>query len=761
VTPEERIEQVLLKKTRVARQTKSSAEEGTPYWLSMESEIQSIQIKLGEIDSYTPEVKEWRKNNLIPQTLSDSLIRDQAMGQSMFGMLAPSGVRLGSGTGLRAGETRITDQSEITVSSEATWYDNVVGVERAKRAPTIPVVYDNLGLEMGDVWKAIEEASSAYRQASWTHNPTLLKDMRSNLKKRRVADISQAITNVSLGLEVTDEGKASIPDFRSQWLEAHAGEIESAVRMASDQPEEQSLEDLFNIAYWMGCEMQMIDDQVDSPETTGDYPMPEDSDEPVDEEENNEGESGENPEGDFDQGQDDQDQDDQDQDGQGEGEDSDSDDDSTDNDSTDSDSSESDSDGSGSSDSQGEDDEEESRDGSGSSETDDSQDESSGEEPSPEGSQGEDSDGSQEVDEQVGGKQGSLGSGSDRDKGKETLEQMNDAVSSVQEVKPNESDSFNAVHPDERWILIEAETTDLKPHTNVQLAMEDFVGNEDFKESHFGDPDADMLHELRLGNMDVFEIEAETQGRVVVMVDCSSSMDCSCDYGYSSGRIRSRKTENAANGWLAWQVAGAIHRQFPDAEVFGYSSGSGTGSDKIVRSGSKNHRVLDRSPDWFNGAPDKSATYKPGGLEHSRFGAAGDAQMERKWDTNMHGHDATRVAQVMTPGHRLACEVHGQADRLLGGGTPESGALSYLVKRLDAAFETSVGILITDGEPNNSARSYAMTRRMHKAGMRFGVISINHKDTGIYPASMLHHIDKAADLKKLPAIFDFITGGSK
>jgi len=765
MTPEERIETMLLLKERQTQQKNQGNVPGSDNWFYYETDIQEAKIKIGEIAEYTPELKAHRLK-LYGQTGDNpadaALKRDQAMGQSMFGMLAPSGVKLATGDLLKAGETRITDNSEIVVSAKATWYDSVVGVERAKRAPTIKVVYDHLGQEMGEVWKAIEEASAAYRQAAWTHNPTLLHDIKQSLSGRAVTDLNQAITNASLGLgvpQLSDADKASInmakqagdtttvmAAVRQEWISEHADEVETAVRLASDASEEQSLEELFNIAYWMGCEMQMIDDQVDSPDTTGEGE--ESGQDGSDAEENNEGESGENPEGDFDQGEDD-------------GADSDSED---SGDSADAASGDSDTDSGGSEESASQEDSDEE---SGSGDEDggglDSETESSdsGEEGGdPESSQGGSGSQGDQSSQKGKGKEGGLGSGSDRPDGQQMLDAMGDAMSDVQEVKANESDSFNAVHPYERWIVIDGKTHDMKPHTNVKLAMDDFVGNDEYKESHFGDPDPDLIHELRLGNMDVFEVESETQGRIVVVVDCSSSMNCWCDQGHNKIKYRKSTVESAENGWLAWQAAGAIHRQFPDAEVFGYSSGSGISNNKAIRTGSVNYPVVDASPDWTNGAPDRGSSYKPGGYHYESYKEAGKpGRMDEIWSSNS-GYNATRIVPIKTPGHRPACNQHDK-DGLLYGGTPEAGALSYLVKRLDAAFETSVGILITDGEPNNSARSYAMTRRMHKAGMRFGVISINYTDSGIYPASMLHHIDKPEDLQKLPAIFEFITGGNQ
>lgn len=757
---EQRINKMLdLKQAEVSRSKilATSDPDGTRS-RSYQNEIDTLKLELGMTADATAAANVKYTKTTRASKAAIELARDQAMGANMFGMLAPSGVKLATGAQLKRGETRITDSSEIVVSKKAGWYDNVVGVERAKHAPTIKVVYDHLGQEMGEVWKAIEEASAAYRQSHWTHNPQLLKTMKRELKKRPVTDLSQALTNAAMGLPVPPLSEVDKYELeqarrlgdtaqvmaatRQQWVLAHADEVEAAVQLASEAPEADKLEELFNIAYWIGCELDMIDDQVDSPDSTGDGA-------------DSEGESGENPDSDLQQGD-------------GGSDDGDSDD-------GDSDDSESDSGSdSGNPDSQDEDEgsEGEGTEGKGSgegTEGEDSQDSSGADDGTGDQSTDESADESTEAADSSSGKKGSLGSGSDTDKGKQALEAMQSAVAGDDEIKNDASDSFNAVHPDERWGLLDGKTFPVKSHTHVALAMEDFVGNDDFKESHFGDPDPDMLHELRMGNMDVFEVEADTQGKVMVAVDCSTSMGCWCDEGLHKNQTKwkhdiegnlipasgknskagyaTQTGDTAENGWLAWQVATAIHKQFTDSVVFGYSGGY-IDPDQRDQGYNGTVNLIAKSPDWDNPV-DLDPLYKEGG-RYSHITSGSGTQL------------ATRIVEIRKAGEVPVCRHHPNNQRsLLKGGTPEAGGLSYLTHKLKAEFETSVGILITDGEPNNTARSYAMTRRMHKAGMRFGVIQINHPDTGLYPASMLHHINKPEDLKKLSAIFDFIAGGNK
>lgn len=753
------------------RQHKKDVAPGSKDWLYWEQRAQEQEIRVGIIADYSPDVEQYMAKEFGRKPLTQAQKQaeiDRQMGQSMFGMLAPSGVSLETGFELARGETRITDNSQIVLSGEASWYDNVVGVERAKHAPTIGVVYEHLGQEMGEVWKAIEESSAAYRQAEWTHNPELLEDVKENLSKRPVDDLNKALTNAAFGLPTpilsdadrvaadmaakSGDTASKLAADRQDWIATHGGEIEAAVKMAGND-----LEELFNVAYWIGCELDMVDDQVDAPDTTGDGA--ETSQEGEGDEENDSdstgsdsGESGDDSDDDSDAGdspEDEQGEDSEESDeGSGDGESGDSESDGSGDDQEDSEQSKSQGDSRGS--------EEESGDESGSE--DNSNGEGSGQESGSDSESSEQSQGgsgsSQEGGTGSSGDQRSsgagLGSGSDRPEVQKVLDAMENSIEDNEEAKPNASDSFGVVHPHERWVVIEEPTMPLTSHTNVSLALEDFVGNDEYKESHFGDPDPDLIHELRLGNMDVFEIEAETQGRVVVVVDCSGSMHCWCDAGKA---MYDQQGAKPFNGWLAWQIATAIHKQFPDAEVFGYSSEAF--SARNLRGSGRNHhhghRISEIAPEWSGNVPDMHPDYKSGKGNRTIRG--------RNLDYFQRSSSGTAIVPVRTPGHRPKCEIHDSG--LLGGGTPESGALGYLTHRLDAAFETSVGILITDGQPSQADRSYAMTRKMHKAGMRFGVIAVNYQDTGIYPASMLHHVDSADDLQKLPDIFNFIAGGSQ
>jgi len=67
---------------------------------------------------------------------------------------------------------------------------------------------------------------------------------------------------------------------------------------------------------------------------------------------------------------------------------------------------------------------------------------------------------------------------------------------------------------------------------------------------------------LNYGSTKVFARPPIKRGRLVVMVDLSSSMGCWCD--------RHNLTEYKSSGWLAFQVVGALATRFPEITVFGF-----------------------------------------------------------------------------------------------------------------------------------------------------------------------------------------------
>jgi hypothetical protein len=70
---------------------------------------------------------------------------------------------------------------------------------------------------------------------------------------------------------------------------------------------------------------------------------------------------------------------------------------------------------------------------------------------------------------------------------------------------------------------------------------------------------------LTYGDTKVFRKPPKHKGKLVCMVDMSSSMGCGCER---------HKNEHGtvANAWLAWQTVSVLSSRFPDMEVFGFTS---------------------------------------------------------------------------------------------------------------------------------------------------------------------------------------------
>ena len=639
-----------------------------------------------------------------------SAAEDRNMGQGLFTFLAPDGVSLTRFPALQRGESRLPSANSVATSTKGRWSDDVVALERAKHAPTLPVVEQMLGRSMAEVWKAIEEASAAYRQSKWTSNPKLLKETTKWVAKRPVTDLNTTLTNAAFGLPVPDGAPKG---SESEWVHRHASMIQSAVSQS------ETLEELWDIAYWVGCELGLIDDEAPPPRR-GRRPTDEEAPEG---DENDEDESSEGTDSDDSEGTEGSDPDDSKEgDGEEDGEqksDGDDEDEGTDSEGT-------------------EESEGKSKDGcsSGTNETDDDDgSDEQGTETKADGAEGdEEKDSTSEV----------SGSGADlNDRKNEILKSLQDALKGTEQVRQKEGQEMEPIHPHEEWVSIKAKSVPVNRSFNVQLMLDEFAGNTDVQDAFFGEPQSDLLHELRIGNLEVFEDDATTQGDIVVVVDCSGSMGHSCEQGANKYSYRVNapvdREDPSDNGWLAWQVAAGIHSQFTDAHVIGYSTGGIRGMEGTIESALSDSEIKVKA--------DQAQA-------DSNFTGWNRDMMSSEWKS-----DRRKTLIVPVPqGHRPAC-VCEQGSRM-GGGTPESGALLYLAQKLKSNFENAVGILITDGVPQNPARSYSLTHAMHDAGMRFGIIHIGYQATeGIYPPSITHEISSRKDLFKLSDIFQFIAMG--
>ena len=586
-----------------------------------------------------------------------SAAQDRLMGQGLFDLLSPDGVQLYRDSDMGRGDTSVADYGGagqgIYTSNKGRWVDDLVAVQRAKHAPTLPVVADLLGDSMGEVWKAVEEASAVYRQSNHTLNPKIVREQKKWLAKREVKTIEHAITNAALGL----------PQSHNTWVESNASIIKTVVEAASvsSNSQDDTLEMLWELAYWIGCELGLVDDEVPEPIGCGQGENTQDTEEGTDYEDEQDSTDGE-----------------------------------PDSDTTDEveDSSEEESS-----------DSEEESDGDGDS----TEDESDGDSEDSSGEQDDDTDSREQGEEdkealETGGKTSNeIASG-------DVLQKILDSVEPQQQVDKGDPVKFEPENHLEHWKAIAGDTSPINQSFRTQMVLDDFRGGHETEDSFYGEPQADILHEIRIGNLEVFEDEARTQGEIVVIVDCSGSMGHFCEKGGSPQRDYYQEDWRSA-GWLAWQLAGAIHSQFTDAHVVGYSDGWYARND--------HERSIETS------------------LPDPQYGTAG------------------AVIVPVPTGHRPACKC--ESGSLMGGGTPEAGALLYLAQKIKNNFEDSVGIIICDGQPNDARRSFELTHAMKAGGMRFGVISIGGADySNIYPADLTHSIEKEADLFKLGEIFQFI-----
>jgi hypothetical protein len=579
-----------------------------------------------------------------------SAAQDRMMGQGLFDLLSPNGVSLLRDSGMGRGDTAVSEYSAdsqlVYTSSKSRWVDDLIAVQRAKHAPTLPVVSDLLGKAMGEVWKAVEEASAVHRQANYTLSPKIVREQKKWLARREVKSLEHAITNAALGL----------PQANNTWVESNASIIKTVVEAASvsSNSQDDTLEMLWELAYWIGCELGLVDDVVPEPIGCG------------------QGENTQNTE---------------------EGTDYEDEQDSTDSDATDE--AEDSSEGT---------DFEEDSDGDGNSTEDDSDGEA------------DDGDGEQDdrTNQEKQGEQKEVSGGTDASNGAsgDILQKILDSVEPQQQTDKGDPVKFEPEDHLEHWRVVDAATTPISQSFRTQMVLDDFRGRDESEDSFYGEPQADILHELRIGNLEVFEDDARTQGEIVVIVDCSGSMGhwCEEEGRKAAGSLEWYPHDWNSSGWLAWQLAGAIHSQFTDAHVVGYSSASYYRSDST------------------------------GTIETSLPNGVGSA--------------GTVIVPVAA-GHRPACSCEGGS--VLGGGTPEAGALLYLSQKVRNNFEDAVGIIICDGQPQNPRRSFELTHAMKAGGMRFGVISIGGEDySNIYPADITHSVETESDLFKLAEIFQFI-----
>ena len=308
-----------------------------------------------------------------------------------------------------------------------------------------------------------------------------------------------------------------------------------------------------------------------------------------------------------------------------------------------------------------------------------------------------DSDGS-DADDDAGSKDSNK---TEQDKPQSLTDKVKEAVADAMEEQDNapiQQDGLFDLNPteDEEVEVIDSNLVPkrlIQLHTAAKPVEAEFELLDDEQDDYFGDPQGDILHDIRLGILDVFEQETPSDPQLIIAVDNSISMRCNCGLPR-----RNSYSVVEDSGYLAWQVAGILGKQFPDSKIFGWTT-----------------------------------------TRRDRFGRES-------------------IVFDMPEGYRPACTVH-EKHHDYSGNTPEAEALLYAQSQLESN-ENSVIVVITDGEPNNKPRSYGITHAMYKAGTKFAVVTVGEYQPALadlhYPPATVLSIKSPVELSKVSKIFDLI-----
>lgn len=572
---------------------------------------------------------------------------DRDMGQALSSALKPDNVEIRLADKSR-GQTSIDTYSgsSVYLSTKSRWEDAQVATRRAGNAPALPVIRALLPPAMLNVWLGIEGAQSAIKQADWTHNQKIVTEQQRWLSKKD----SDKDSNISLQ-DLAQRSALGVPFPASEFVTGSFildkryfdwfDQNSSQLERAVAQSE--SLEDLAEVALWVGEELGLVE--------------PEEQQEPDDKPDDGENSDSQPNKNDDSQG------------GGGNGEDKDT-------DSQDSPPDNSDSDKSDEPDS-----------GSSGDESEDSQDK-------PESSEPESSE--PEKDNRTL-----------KDKLKDSIAE---AMSQLEDkLEPKQDELFDLkAKPVEKVEIVPASktiTTDIVLDYWAKAVANDFQMPTEEADDYFGEPQADLLHEIKMGILDIFDEDKEEEPQLIIAVDVSTSMNCMCRASledYDGGSY-----SNA--GWIAWQAAGLLGHQFPTAEIFAWST-------------------------------------KSEGRRSSNSGLM-------------------PYAAPVPVGKRPLCRRHeGSFAKPLGwqlmGGTPEAEAMLHAQTLLDSN-ENSVLVLITDGEPQNKARAHGVSHAMYQAGTKFSVITVGAYQPRLedmhYPPATVVSIKTPKDLAKVSKTFAMLT----
>jgi hypothetical protein len=522
----------------------------------------------------------------------------------------------------------------VFLSSKSRWEDAQVATRRAGNAPALPVIKALLPPAMMNVWLGIEGAQSAIKQAEWTHNQKIVTEQQRWLSKA----YSKGLT-INLQ-ELAQRSALGVPFPASEFI---TGMHDS---LGLDKKYFDWFDQNSSKLEQAVAKSESLEDLAEvalwvgeelglvEPEEQQDKP-----DEPIDN-----GDTDNKPP----DSQDDSDGDSDDADG----------------------------------------------------------DDADSQDSPPDDSSSDDSDDSDKPDGGSGGKSSQdEPENSEPEKDNRTLkDKLKDSIAEAMlqednsEPKQNELFDLQA-KPEEKVVKVPASetvTTDIVLDYWAKAVADDFQMPTQEFDDYFGEPQADLLHEIKMGILDVFDEDREEAPQLIIAVDVSTSMNCMCKPALYSNY------DSYSAGWLAWQVAGLLGQQFPTAEIFAWSTTS-----------SRDDR-----------------------------------------------HQKPYAAPIPVGKRPLCRKHEGSFARKLGthlmGGTPEAEAMLHAQTLLDSN-ENSVLVLVTDGEPQDKSRAHGVSHAMYQAGTKFSVVTVGSYQTRLedmhYPPATVVSIKTAQDLSKVSKTF--------
>lgn len=556
--------------------------------------------------------------------------------------------------------------------------DRLYNTHRADSLKLLPAVLEVLGAEAAGIWADLQLASSAYSAAEFYHRPEILEETQKVYADKTTLSTGEKLAYAGLHGELDQYPYGEDP--QTDWIKDHAADIHRLVSSGD-------IEDVNRLTYEIARDWQLTNVQLP--------PMPSDQEGDGDSDKQ-EGDGSLSGKGKPESKEDDSEDEDSESDSGGESTDEEGDGDSGgDSDSGDGHDGE---DGDGSGDSQSDSDSPGS-DGMGDS--------SGGRESSPQSSQRPGEKGQQ-------GQQG----GQPAEQKNPWLDKLHDAAQKLKRIepppmqaaKPPQNTSTKArgsgTQKGHNWHVFEDPyISPVKIPTALRGILKEFmVPSYKLSDDTSGEV-SDFADEIRMGNLDIFHSEEKKSGRIIVMVDCSGSMQC---FSSEGDRHYSKWPDPPMhNGGLAWLVAGVISKAYPEAMVFGYTNTQG------ARANIADSTCVVNIP----------AGFRP---------------------TCVHCEK-----QALPRGQTKALGAVSGSNFMYMDGTPECTAYLYAESLLKGELEGAACVVISDGDPNDVSHTKELAHKFYKDGLAFAVVEIGGDRTK-NAKEMVRHFEMraAADVKQ-------------